>query len=162
MNCSAVTSIYPILAFWNILFHFVPNFPAKDFVEINQPLEWEFSSGDKKEIIVSFQILEGYHIQANQVMDQNLIPTSISTQIPDGIIIGESVFPDPVSFHLKNGKEAMLVFNDELKISMLVSILEKTDPEFYKIKGNLHYQACDSAKCFFPRDLPFVINISVK
>lgn len=42
----------------------------------------------------------------------------------------------------------------------------KEEPEYtltaYLIKDNLHYQSCDDAKCYFPRDLPFTMKINIE
>jgi len=124
--------------------------------------KWHISPGEKKNLEIEFNIKEGYHIQADHVLDENLIPTSLSLTSPDEILVYDPVFPDPIPFHLKNVEDTMEVFHQHLKISLPVVIKENTNEGIYTVHGNLYYQACDSVKCYFPRDLPFEIRIWVR
>jgi hypothetical protein len=153
-----------------LLFFFIssPNynrihpFQGNDFVDIDTELEWNLFSGERKNVEIAFVIKEGYHIQADQVLDENLIPTSLTTQSPDDIIVDDPIFPSALPFRLKNVKEVMMVFHKKLNITLPVSVKENTEIGIYTIIGNLHYQACDSVKCYFPRDLLFEINVEVR
>lgn len=135
---------------------------GNNFVDIEQVLKWDLSPGEKKSLEVVFQIKEGYHIQANQILDENLIPTSITTRSSDEIIVFDPIFPASISFNLKNVKEPIMIFHNKLMINLPIVVKEETEDGIYVVIGNLHYQACDSVKCYFPRDLPFEIEIDVR
>jgi hypothetical protein len=129
------------------------------FIEILPSNKWKLLPGEKNDVEVIFEIKDGFHIQADKVLEDHLIPTSLSTQAPVEIIIGDPLFPVPYPFHLKNVDQKMLVFHKEVKVRIPVVISESSRQGNYLIKGNLHYQVCDSLKCYFPRDFPFKINI---
>jgi len=131
------------------------------FVTILPTNEWKLLPGEKMNVAITFKIREGYHIQANKVLEDHLIPTSLSLQETEEIIIGKPIFPPPHPFHLKDVSQEMLVFHKELKVSIPVFIRESAIQGEYTINGNMHYQVCDSLKCYFPRDFSFNINIVV-
>jgi DsbC/DsbD-like thiol-disulfide interchange protein len=112
--------------------------------------------------MITFTIRDGYHIQANKPLDVNLIPTEL-TIIPSGeFMIYEPKFPAPVPFQLKNDPEAMMVFDGKLEILLPIVVRENTKNGSYQIKGNLKYQACDSVKCYFPRNVLFEVPVQVR
>ncbi len=131
------------------------------FIEILPTNEWKILPGEKKDLEVIFEIKDGFHIQADKVLEDHLIPTSLSTQAPEEIKISDPLFPAPYQFRLQNVDQEMLVFHKELKVRIPVVISKSSKQGNYLIRGNLHYQVCDSLKCYFPRDFPFMINIEV-
>ncbi len=152
-----------ILILWGGLHLFVKaQLPDHQFVEINQSSEWEIYPGQRKNLEVNITILEGYHIQADQVEDQNLIPTSVTTvEVPNNFVVYSPVFPQPEPFKLRDAQDSIMVFKQILRIYIPVEVKNEAKIGQHKIAMNLHYQACDNVKCYFPRDLPFMINVVV-
>lgn len=132
------------------------------FVQLNREPEFSISPGGDQQVQLSFLIREGYHIQANQVRDENLIPSELSFEATDGLILGDPHFPEAVEFSMKGTEETMDVFSDTLEVRLPVSPLEQTGKGLFLIKGRLHYQACDDAKCYYPRDLNFTMRINIE
>jgi hypothetical protein len=136
--------------------------PDHQFVEINQSPECEIYPGQRKNLEVSIKILEGYHIQADQVQDPNLIPTSVTTvEVPFNIVVYNPIFPQPEPFKLRDVQDSIMVFHQTLQIYIPVEVKNEAKIGQHKIAMNLNYQACDSVKCYFPRDFPFMINVVV-
>ena len=132
------------------------------FVQLKGSPEFTLTSGEEKYIPLSFIINEGYHIQANQVKDENLIPSAISFQVSDELILGDPVFPQAVEFRMKGTEEVMDVYSDVLEINVPVRMLNPVEKGVLLVKGKLYYQACDDAKCYYPRDLDFTIKINIE
>lgn len=132
------------------------------FVQLKGDLEFTITSGEETHIPLSFLINEGYHIQANGVKDENLIPSVLSFDASDELILGDPVFPQAVEFRMKGEEESWLVYSDVVEINVPVRVVESVGRGAYLIKGTLHYQACDDAKCYFPRDLDFSMKINVE
>lgn len=132
------------------------------FVQLKEDPEFTIASGEETHVQLSFLINEGYHIQANRVKDENLIPSTLSFDASDELILGDPVFPQAVEFRMKGEEESWLVYSDVVEINVPIRTVKPLDTGAYLIKGNLHYQACDDAKCYFPRDLPFSMKINVK
>jgi len=131
------------------------------FVTINEDLEIKVMAGEEQHFLLSFQVKEGFHIQANEVKNENLIPTVLHLNAPDRVLIGEPIYPPPTKFEMEGAEESLLVFGDRLDIKIPIQI-PKSNEETYTLEGKLHYQACDERKCFFPRDLPFKVKIKIE
>jgi hypothetical protein len=132
------------------------------FVELKSEPELRLAPGEEKQLIVSFLIKAGYHIQANRVNDENLIPTKLSFESAEGLIIGDPVYPDADEFKMEGVKEPLAVFGDTLEIQVPVRIAKPMDKEKILIKGQLYYQPCDASKCYFPRAFDFSVSIGVQ
>jgi hypothetical protein len=137
--------------------------PAQEpfFVQLNREPEFFLASGDQQHISLSFLIKEGYHIQANQVKDENLIPTLISFYAADGFILGDPIFPEAVEFRMKGKEQALHVYDDVLEINVPIQKVMPVEKGTFPINATLHYQACDDFKCYFPRDLHFIMKIII-
>lgn len=138
------------------------NFPVlaqePSFIQLNGESEFTITGDEQQYITLSFLIKEGYHIQSDKVKDESLIPSELSFDASDIFKIGDPVFPAAEEFWMEGVEEPMEVFSDVLKINVPVTILKPELKGPFFLKGNLHYQACDDSKCYFPRDL----NINLK
>jgi hypothetical protein len=131
-----------------------------DFVTLTSPSELHLASGGEQKISLSFRIKEGFHIQADQVKEENLIPSLLSFETSPDLSIGEPVYPQSKEFWMDGSEESLLVFSDIVEIT--VPIIFSTSAEGIVLKGKLHYQACDASKCYFPRNLEFVLRLNIE
>lgn len=132
------------------------------FVQLNREPEFSVVSGEQQHISLSFLIQEGYHIQANLVKDENLIPTVLTIDTSDVVIFGDPIFPEAVEFSMKGKEEALHVYSDVLEINIPIKTVKSVEKGEFSMHGKLHYQACDDSKCYFPRDLHFIIKINIQ
>ncbi|WP_296622784.1 protein-disulfide reductase DsbD domain-containing protein [Marivirga sp.] len=132
------------------------------FVQLHKAPEYFVEAGEQQYISLSFLIKEGYHIQASQVKDENLIPTVLSFDVLDSLKLGDPVFPKTVEFKMKGQKTTWSVYKDILEINVPVKIIKPGEKEVFSINGKLYYQACDDYKCYFPRNLKFIMKINIK
>jgi len=118
-------------------------------------------AGKHATVEVAFQIEEGFHIQADQVNNSNLIPVTVNFTPADGIVIGQPEFPPHNVFRLEGANESFWVFDKSLTVAIPVSIGKNKQAGIYLLKGKLHYQACDSRKCYFPEEYDFEVTLKV-
>lgn len=130
-------------------------------VTFQERQEREVTPGRSNVIVISFIIKEGYHIQADEVKDENLIPTSITLQTSEEIKITNLVFPEPEEFAMAGVSEPLMVFSGFLDVRLTMSLHERSATGLHFVEGILNYQACDSRQCLFPRSLPFTIKLNV-
>lgn len=161
MNCLILINL------WLFLWEFQPgpelNGQSIQFVTASDSLTWLCRTDEKKVFSIEFKIHEGYHIQSNQVSDDNLIPTMVTlTNIPPDIQLSGPEFPESADFKLNGSDVPMQVFHHILTVSFPGKVKKEATTGSYKVQGNLQYQVCDSVKCYFPRDLPFTINLIIQ
>lgn len=138
--------------------------PQKNFqvVEYMDTPVLGIPAGEKSTVFVSFKIKEGYHIQADQVNDENLIPASLTMESTDVLTFLEPEYPEHEDFKLRNTDEILWVFSNEFSIKIPVKVNKSVEPGIYSAEGALYYQACDDYRCLFPRNLKFKLKVRVK
>lgn len=131
----------------------------KQFVDFNDEDVKISAKGEQLTIVLPFEILENFHIQSEIFFDNNLIPTEIHFDEPEGYKILNYQFS-------KVNRENLVL--DQLKCEVLSGKLEitvqlekkSTTHKPLDLKGYLYYQACDDRQCFYPRSLTFNVNWS--
>jgi peroxiredoxin len=134
---------------------------STDFIQFKGGKSTNFVTGGLCAITVSFQIKDGYHIQANEVDDDSLIPVKLEMETCEGISYGIPIFPEWKEFKMEGTNDRLRVFDEMLDVKIPLTVSKEKSPRDYLIKGNLHYQACDSWKCYFPRVLEFEVSFSI-
>jgi len=106
-------------------------------------------------VALPFEIKQGYHIQMEEVEDDNLIPTRITFENDTEFEILDSSFD---CLHLETvvlDKKASQVISHSFEVRVLLKLKDHSKQS--SLKGGLYYQTCDDFKCYFPREL--TINI---
>ncbi len=134
---------------------------SNDFIQFKGSSSTNLELGGQSAITVSFQIKDGYHIQANEVNDDSLIPVKLEMETRDGISYGIPIFPEWKEFKMEGTNDRLWVFDEILDVRIPLAITKEKLTSDYLLKGNLHYQACDSWKCYFPRVLEFELRFSI-
>lgn len=113
------------------------------------------------ELQLAFRIASGYHIQADsaQMTEEFLIPTSLSIAPDASLTLCQVNFPPASAMHL-DGKMTIQVWGGTLLVGLELEAVPELASGTYPLRGQLHYQACDKRKCFFPRELDFEVPVS--
>ena len=137
-----------------------PEKSTDDIVQLKVP-DIIVSSGKNGVIQIDVTVKKGYHIQANKVKDEFIIPTTLDITASDIIITDKQLFPAGKKFRLEGTKDHLLVYDGNFKIKVPFKTNEKLEKGKYKLNAKLHYQACDNKTCFFPKDIDFSIALNV-
>jgi DsbC/DsbD-like thiol-disulfide interchange protein len=131
-------------------------------VELIEAVIVKINPGENKIMNVKFKITEGYHIMSNDPGDENLIPTTLQIASVQGIRIDKIGYPLATRFNIEGSDNKFFVFEHTVSINIPVTISKMADRNEYTLDASLHYQACNSLKCFFPDKLNFKIMIRVE
>ena len=93
---------------------------------------------------------KGYHVNSNQPLDKYLIPTTLSLQLPEGVVLGEIVYPEALNLTLEWSEKPLAVYEEIFFIGVAVDLGDDLPPGEHVIEGRLRYQACDDKRCFRP------------
>ena len=111
-------------------------------------------------IELRFRIAPGLHINSPLPKDETLIPTTFQAESSSGLRLLHTEFPAGVPFRLTVGTgEVLSTYQNELPLRLELEVVAKGD---LLLNGKLHYQACDNASCFPPRDLPVQLAIHAR
>ncbi len=111
-------------------------------------------------IEVRFHVASGFHINSHTPGDETLIPTSLQVDPAANLHLLHTEFPQGIPFHLQTGSgETLNTYQDEFHVRLEIAAPARGES---LLTGKLHYQACDTAACFPPRDLPVRLAIHVQ
>lgn len=146
-----------------LLLHFLPcnkQTSADSIIKIVAP-QVIVHAGKKAVMPIYVTIKNGYHIQANKVKDEFIIPSTLEINADKIVTTGEQVFPVSKKFRLAGTSDYLMVYDGKLKITIPFKTSEKTQKGEYKLNARFHYQACDDKSCFSPKTIDFSITLKV-
>ncbi len=156
MNCSLLSSILAIA--------FLACLPAQSqtrhWVQVDDSIHVVGRQGG--EIRLGLAVEEGYHIQSNTPDDPLLIPTELNFQWPLEIENDTALFPPSRPFPLVGTAEVLQVYDGNFHVRLPIAFRNEAGPGVHEVPGSLRYQACDERKCYYPRELAFVLRIRVQ
>lgn len=131
-----------------------------DVLKVSIP-EVTVTAGENSVIKMKVEIKKGYHIQANKVNDDLLIPTTLKINENKNITTGRQEFPPAKKFKLEGTDNFLDVYDGAFEIKIPFKTTRKTPKGKYLLNAKLNYQACDSKTCLFPKTigLSFIINV---
>jgi len=121
----------------------------------------DFQLSDPVKIDIKGTIQEGYHINANKVSDEDLIPTSLKIDGNDFKLVKTS-WPTAQHFKFSFSETELEVFAGSINIGLTLKANKSVKPGKYEISGSVHYQACNDRACFAPKDAPFTVSVVMK
>lgn len=152
----------------NRVLHLLLTFPLVGSAVHNQALvtvtvdEAVVFTGTNTSIPINIEVMEGYHIQANKVRDEALIPTTLTVTDVKGFTISKHKFPSAKKFKLDGTNTFLNVYDGKFSIKLSLRPDTKMKTGKYVLRASLRYQACDSRSCLFPRVIDFLVPVEVK
>ena len=125
-------------------------YAAKGTVSI---LAERVKNNGKHEVILSLTIQPGWHINANQPKDINLIPTKISLTNNEDWQLEDVIYPESTDKLLGFSQQTLALYEDEIQIKAMVIADENRETVVIPIELNL--QACDEQVCLAPEIVKF-------
>lgn len=110
------------------------------------------------EITLPFKILEGYYIQEEKDVSENIIPTTVSFQDNSSYKITgyEFISEERKTILLDKTRHRVLSNSFLIKVSLIVD--EKNLKKDKRLAGYINYQACNKKQCFYPREISFEVE----
>ena len=131
-----------------------------DIVKITVP-KMKVNQGDSSVIYIGVEVKEGYHIQANQLDDEFLIPTTLTIKAETHIMTSQLTFPPSKKFRLEGSDNYLKVYDGSFDISLVFKTTGTIHRGRFNLAATFRYQACDSKSCLTPRTIDFLIPIEV-
>jgi uncharacterized protein len=119
-------------------------------------------SGKSNKVEIEVNVKDGYHIQANEVNDESLIPTTLEITSNEYLITRKQEFPRSKKFKLEGTDRFLNVYDGKFLIKLFIDPPKTAAESKYFLEARLRYQACDSKSCLFPRTINFSIPLEIK
>jgi thiol:disulfide interchange protein DsbD len=121
----------------------------------------DFQLSESIKINVKGTVQDGYHINANKVTDEDLIPTSLKIESNDFKLVKAS-WPPSHKFKFSFSETELDVYQGAVNIGVTLKANKNLKPGKYQVSGSIHYQACNDRACFTPKDAPFSVQVVLK
>jgi DsbC/DsbD-like thiol-disulfide interchange protein len=119
----------------------------------------DVAAGKAQDVELRFRVEPGFHINSHTPHDELLIPTVLKLDPVSGVKVSGDAYPPGTSFRLPIGDgETLDVYQGEFRVHVRVEAARGAST----LTGVLHYQACDNAACFPPRNLPVKIAVTAR
>ena len=114
-------------------------------------------AGKQSWVELRFHVAPGLHINSHTPHDELLIATALKIDPSEQYQVLRAEYPagDPLRLNIGGG-ETLSAYQGEFRIRLAIDAKKGNAV----LNGTLHYQACDSASCFPPRDLPVRLALS--
>lgn len=118
--------------------------------------------GKEFQVAIVAEIARGYHVNSHKPTDPYLIPTTVTPQLPPGLQLVDTMYPD--------GKLEKFTFSPDKpldvysgKITLRLRLTAQADAPLgaATVPVTLRYQACNDSSCLPPVKVPVNVKIDV-
>ena len=111
-------------------------------------------TGDRRwRVEVEVELDEGWHINANQPLQPELIPTTLSIELP-GWSLSEVAYPQPIHATLAFSPEPLALYEGRLRLSSMLEWTGDEPPPLGAVAPlRLRVQACSDRVCLLPENV---------
>jgi DsbC/DsbD-like thiol-disulfide interchange protein len=124
-----------------------------EIVSIGPVATVTLKAGASAVAIVPVTVKPGFHVQANPVLNEFLIPIVLTVPATAAVTTQAPKYPAPKRMRLGGSDEDLVIYDGTFAIRLPLSAAPGATGET-SLKGTLRYQACDDSHCFPPKTLP--------
>lgn len=113
-------------------------------------------------ILVTLNIKQPYHVNANPASEKFLIPTTVNMEPVAGMTFAQPQYPKghQREFAFTSGKK-IAVYEGKTVIRTVATPAKNLKAGSVTIRGKVNYQACDEKSCYPPGVLLFTLQLKV-
>lgn len=113
------------------------------------------------EIAAVAQVAPGYHIQANKVLEEYLIPLTVTADLPAGFRLLDTTYPKAELKKFPFADKPMAVYEGRFVVRIKLQADAGAPAGPAKIPMTLSFQACNQELCLPPAHLPLAAEFTV-
>jgi hypothetical protein len=118
--------------------------------------------GGTATLAVTVQVRAGYHVQANPVLNPQLIPIVLKVLPAAGLSPGKPAYPAGTRIRLRGSSEDLAVLDGYFEICLPLVAEHDASEGALTLTGTLVYQACDDRHCLLPRTVTLALPVRVE
>jgi DsbC/DsbD-like thiol-disulfide interchange protein len=118
-------------------------------------------AGETFQAALRLVIGPGWHVNANPVNDDFLIPTTVEIGGEGRFKALDTVYPEPVLARLPFSEADVALYSESALIGVLLRADDGLAPGNYVLKGTVTWQACNDVSCLPPETRGVEIEIVV-
>ncbi len=120
------------------------------------------AEGKKINIDIILNIKKSWHINANKLPEESLMPTVIRFDKSEDFAIQKIIYPPAKMVKLPFSNSELALYETQAKIKAVLLVDKKLRDKKLNVTGKLQYQPCNDQTCLFPVSKPFSISVNLK
>ena len=108
------------------------------------------AAGGLVPLVLGVSLPPDVHVQANHPDDPLLIPTVLTVDAPEGVIVESISYPQPSEFRQEGRERPLLVLGPAFEIGVRLHLGDDVPAGRRSVPIVLRYQACNETVCFPP------------
>ena len=117
--------------------------------------------GTSARVALQMGLNPGFHVNSDTPLDDLLIPTALTLDVPEGFTLGGVAYPEAILLEQVGAEEPLAVFEEEFLIGAVLELNASLRPGTYTVPGTLRYQACNDRMCFNPTNAAVQFEVAV-
>lgn len=113
------------------------------------------------EIAVVAEIIPGFHINANKVLDEYLIPTTLKVEPPKGLRVAETNYPPGALQKFDFSEKMLVVYEGTVTLRVKLEAAPDAPVGAVSLPLTLRYQACNDKACLPPVRLNVPVEFQI-
>ena len=126
------------------------------------PQQATLAAGASGDAVVTVQIANGYHVNANPATFPYLIATQLEITPAAGIAVEFMSYPDPVTKKFPFAEKPLAVYEGQTILKARLKADKSTKPGTHNLSAHLRVQACDDNVCYAPGSLDVTVPVNIK
>jgi DsbC/DsbD-like thiol-disulfide interchange protein len=110
---------------------------------------------------IVLDIPEGFHVNANRVLNKFSVPTSVKIETPSGVRASAVTFPRAKVQKLGFSEEPLALFEGRAIMRFNVTFPANFQTGVTELKAKVRYQACNNEICYPPTTREITMPIAV-
>jgi thioredoxin:protein disulfide reductase len=110
---------------------------------------------------IVLDIPEGFHVNANRVLNKFSVPTSVKIETPSGVRASAVTFPKAKVQKLGFSNEPLALFEGRAVMRFNVTFPANFQTGVTELKAKVRYQACNNEICYPPTTREITMPIAV-
>ncbi len=117
--------------------------------------------GQTVRAVFEARLPNGYHVNSNAPLEEFLKPTRLELSTPEGVSVGEIVYPKPLLFKTRFSDEPLAVYEHRFLIGASFDLARDLRHGDHTLVATLKYQACTEKVCYPPATRTAEITLRV-
>ena len=121
----------------------------------------KLNAGGSGEAVVTLDIAEGYHVNANPASEKYYIPTELKAAPQEGLTPGKPSYPKPVSRKLQFSETPLAVYEGRAVIRLPLRADATASKGSHTLRATIRVQPCNDEACLQPRNIDAPIPVTI-
>ncbi len=131
-----------------------------EVVAVMPPPPRQWKAGSQVVIPLTLRIRAGYHINSNTPAEDYLIPTKLTWDPLEPVILKAVEYPEGETVKYDFSEEPLSVYSNKIVVQSTFDVHAPLPAGTKEITGKLRYQACTEKACLPPKTIP--VNVPVR